>query len=142
MDNAKPAVTLIETSNMEALSNRYKYSFEDKNWYARVIELLIYAMLGTCVDIAYSVLFLSRFLGNLGPQYIRTTKRIMQYLCRTTKLKLIFCGNLKPLVGYTDLKWVRDLESCYSTSGYLFNISSGAINWSLKRQLTISLSSL
>lgn len=96
MDNTKPAVTLMETSNIEALPNRHKYSFENKNWYERVIESLMYAMLGTCMDIAYSVLFFSRFLGNLGPQHIRTTKRIMQYFCGTTKLELIFCGNLKP----------------------------------------------
>lgn len=102
MDNAKPAVTPIETSKMEALPDGYECSLEDRNWYARVIGSLMYAMLGTRVDIAYFVSFLGRFLGNPGPQHIRDTKRIMRYLRGTTKLELTFCGNLKPLVGYTD----------------------------------------
>lgn len=91
------------------------------------MRLLMYAMLGTCVDIAYSVLFFSRFLENLGLQHIHTTKHMMQYLCGITKLKLTFCGNFKPLVGYIDSDWVRNLETRCSNSGYLFNIDSKVI---------------
>lgn len=65
----------------------------------------------------------------------------MQYLWGTTKLEVTFCENLKLLVRYTDLDWVEDLKTCRSTSGYLFNIGSGVISWSSKKQSTISLSS-
>lgn len=141
MDNAKPAVTPMETSKMEALPEGYECSLEDRNWYARILGSLMYAMLGTRVDIAYSVSFLNRFLRNPGPQHIRATKRIMRYLRGTRKLELTFRGDLKPLVGYTDSDWAGDLETRRSTSGYLFNIGSGAISWSSKRQPTVSLSS-
>lgn len=47
MDNAKPAVTPMETCNMEALPDAYESSLEDRNCYARVIGSLMYTMLGT-----------------------------------------------------------------------------------------------
>ena len=65
----------------------------------------------------------------------------MRYLRGTTKLELTFRGDLKPLVGYTDSDWAGDLKTRRPTSGYLFNIGSGAISWSSKRQPTVSLSS-
>ena len=139
MDNAKPAVTPMETSKIEALPDGYECPLEDRTWYARAIGLLMYATLGTRVEIAYSVSFLNRYLGNPSPQYMRATKRIMQYLRGTTKLELTFCGEFKPLVGYTDLDWAGDIETRRSTSGFLFNIGSGAISWSSKRQPTVSL---
>lgn len=141
MDNAKPAVTPMETSKREALPDGYECPLEDRTWYARAIGSLMYALFGTRVDIAYSVSFLSRYLGNPGPQHMRATKRIMLYLRGTTKLELTFRRDLKPLLGYTDSDWAGDIETRRSTSGFLFNIGSGAISWSSKRQPTVSLSS-
>ena len=56
-------------------------------------------------------------------------------------MELVFRGDLQPLVGYTDSDWAGDIYTRCSTSGYIFNIGSGAISWSLKRQSTVSLSS-
>lgn len=65
----------------------------------------------------------------------------MQYLWGTHTMQLVFCGELRPLVGYTDSDWAGDISARHSTSGYIFNIGSGAISWSSKRQSTVSLSS-
>lgn len=88
----------------------------------------MYAMLGTRMDIAYSILFFSRYLRNSGPQHIRATKRIIQYFYRATKLELNFCKDFKLLVRYTDLDWVEDIETYCSTVGILFNIGSRIIS--------------
>jgi hypothetical protein len=40
----------------------------------------------------------------------------------------------------TDSDWVGDTDTRRSTPGYIFNLGSGAITWSSKRQPTISLS--
>lgn len=132
-DNAKPAVTPIETSKMEALPDGYECSHDDRNWYARAIRSLMYAILESRVEIAHSVSFLSRYLGNSDPQPMRTTKCIMLSLRGTTKFELIFRGDLIPLVGYTNLDEVRDMDTRCSISEFLFNIGSGAISWSSKR---------
>ena len=100
----------------------------------------MYAMLGTRVDTAFSVSMLSRHLANPGPAHIKAAKRIMRYLKGTSRVELAFRGNLRPLVGYTDADWAGDTATRRSTSGLLFNIGSGAISWSSKRQPTVSLS--
>lgn len=87
MNDAKPAVTLMKTSKIEILPNGYKCSHENRNWYAKIIESLMYAILGIRMNIDYSVLFFSRIFGNPDLQHICTTKRIMQYFCGTTKLE-------------------------------------------------------
>ena len=100
----------------------------------------MYAMLGTRVDTAFSVSILSRYLANPGPAHIKAAKRVMRYLKRTSQMGLAFRGTLKPLIGYTDADWAGDTQTRRSTSGFLFNIGSGAISWSSKQQPTVSLS--
>ena len=38
------------------------------------------------------------------------------------------------LVGYSDSDWASNLDDKKSTSGYSFNIGSGVISWSNKKQ--------
>lgn len=138
MWEAKSAATPMDTTKLENPEEGYVCSSEDKNW--RAIGSLMYAMLGTRVDIAFSVSVLSRQLANPGPAHIKAVKRIMRYLKGISHLELVFRGTLKPLTGYSDADWAGDLETRRSTSGFLFNIGSGAISWSSKRQPTVSLS--
>jgi hypothetical protein len=67
-------------------------------------------------------------------------KRIFQYLRGTLDLQLTFRGELKDLAGYSDSDWGGDPATYRSTAGFVFNIGSGAISWSSKRQPTIALS--
>lgn len=78
MNNAKPAVTPMETSRIEALPDGYESPLEDKTWYARVL-------LGTRVGTAYSISFLSRYLGNLSLQHMCATKTYHAILSRYNK---------------------------------------------------------
>ena len=45
------------------------------------------------------------------------------------------------MIGYSDSDWGGDTESHKSTSGYVFNIGSGAVSWSSKKQSVVALSS-
>lgn len=55
-------------------------------------------------------------------------------------MQLIFQGTLSDLIDYTDSDWAGDTATRRSTSGYVFNVESGAISWSSKRQATVALS--
>lgn len=101
----------------------------------------MYAMLGTRADIAYSVSVLSRYLADLTSAHVKGAKQIMRYLRGTYTMELVFLGDLLPLLGYTDSDCAGDISTRRSTSGYIFNIGSGAISWSSKRQSTVSISS-
>ena len=140
MWDAKPVVTPMDTNKLELPEEGYTCSAPEKQWYARAIGSLMYAMLGTRVDTAFSVSILSRYLANPGPAHIKAAKRVMRYLKGTSQMELAFRGTLKPLIGYTDADWAGDTQTRRSTSGFLFNIGSGAISWSSKRQPTVSLS--
>lgn len=140
MWDAKPVATPIDTSRMEPSEEGYICSNTEKQWYARAIGSLMYAMLGTRVDTAFSVSILSRYLANPGPAHIKAAKRVMRYLKGTSQMELVLCGALKPLTEYSDADWAGDTQTRRSTSGILFNIGSGAISWSSKRQPTVSLS--
>lgn len=56
-------------------------------------------------------------------------------------MQLVFRGPLDVFSGYNDSDGAGDLTNRRSTSGFLFNIGSGAISWSSKRQPTVALSS-
>jgi hypothetical protein len=101
----------------------------------------MYIMLGTRADIAFAVLVLSRYLSNPTQSHLLAAKRVLRYLRGTADLALTYRGDLQPLLGYTDADWGGDIETRRSTAGYLFNVGSGAISWSSKRQPTVALSS-
>lgn len=97
-------------------------------------------MLGTRPDIAYAVSVVSRFASNPTPEHHSAVEDIFRYLRSTIHYELTFSGYLTPLHGYTDSDWAGDTDTRRSTSGYTFNLGSGAIIWSSKRQLTVALS--
>jgi hypothetical protein len=142
MNECKPLVVPMDPNiRLETTPKDYTASKEDRDWYARLVGSLMYIMLGTRADIAYTVAVLCRYLSNPSEQHLLAAKRILRYLRGSTNLALTFRGDLKPLLGYTDADWGGDLDTRRSTAGYLFNVGSGAISWSSKRQPTVALSS-
>ncbi|EGU73768.1 hypothetical protein FOXB_15720 [Fusarium oxysporum f. sp. conglutinans Fo5176] len=82
-----------------------------------------------------------RHLANPTNEHQTAVKRMFRYLKGSQNLELVYQGGLQPLLGYTDSDWAGDLETRRSTSGYVFNLGTGAISWSSKRQRTVALSS-
>jgi len=52
---------------------------------------------------------------------------------------LVFKGPLIALSGYSDSDWAGDHNIWKSISGYVFNVRSTIISWSLKLQSTVIL---
>ena len=70
--------------------------------YQHVVGSLMYIMLETRGDIAYTVSMVSRYLSNPGPQHVKLTRRILWYLKGTKALRLTYKGQLQMLNGFTD----------------------------------------
>jgi len=70
----KLVITSMDTNKLEPPKEGFIAIETDRNWYARAIGLLIYAMLGTRPDIVYAVLVCSRYIANLGEPYIKAVK--------------------------------------------------------------------
>ena len=107
--------------------------------YQEAVGSLMYATLGTRLDISYAITNVSRFSSNPGTPHWDAVRRIYHYLLGTKDLRLTYGGVEKALVGYTDADGSMD-EDRKAISGYAFLIDGGAISWSSKKQEIVSLS--
>ena len=114
--------------------------------YAILIGLLMYLVIGTRLDIAYSVQCLAQFTQNPKPVHWTAVKHIFRYLKGTRTLGLTYGGeeepeelNDKELNIYCDADWASDADR-KSVSGYVITLAHGAVAWSSKKQSTVALS--
>ncbi|KAK2985142.1 hypothetical protein RJ640_000909 [Escallonia rubra] len=84
----------------------------------------------------------SRFMHNPTAHHLGAAKGILRYIAGTRDFELWYSqvSNFR-LVGFSGSDWVGCLDDRRSTSGSVFNLGSGAINWTSKRQATVALSS-
>ena len=84
--------------------------------------------------------FHTRYSSRPNNSHWQAVKQIFRYIKGTLDLKLTFRGTLTALTSYTYADWASDQDTRRSTSGSVFNLGSGAISWSSKRELTFALS--
>jgi hypothetical protein len=134
------AIPMDPSLKLTPAQEGYKAGARFKTTYQSMVGSLMYAMLGTRPDIAFSVSVVSRYASNPDESHLRAVKNIFRYLRGTANYELCFQGTLESLTGFTDASWGDDFSTRRSTSGYIFNLGSGAITWSSKRQPTVALS--
>jgi hypothetical protein len=72
----------------------------------------------------------------------KEAKRILHYVHGTVQFEIHYnSGGTLLLVGFTDSNWVGDPNDRKSTAGYVFNLGSGLVTWTCKKQHAISISS-
>ncbi|KAJ9546934.1 hypothetical protein OSB04_019477 [Centaurea solstitialis] len=120
-------------------------SSQDKNKmksipYASAIGSIMYAMLCTRPDVAYSVSVMSRYQQNPGEAHRVAVKNILKYLRRTKEMFLVFEGSEDEIsvTSYTDASFQTDRDDFRSQSGYVFTLNGGAISWKSSKQDTIA----
>jgi transposase InsO family protein len=138
--NSKPQLTPMKTERLEPAPNNWTAKPEFKKEYQTHVGTLMYAMLGTRPDIAFAVACVSRYASNPTDEHMTAVKRIFAYLRDTLNYELTYRGDIVDLTGYSDSDWGGDTSTYRSTAGFVFNIGSGAISWSSKRQPTVALS--
>ena len=107
--------------------------------YREAVGSLMYAAMGTRPDIAFAVSTVSQFSHNPGWVHWEAVKRIFRYLLGTKDLELVYGGEKRGLVGYTDADGASQ-EHRRAISGYVFLIDGGAVSWSSKKQELVTLS--
>ncbi|KAJ9546964.1 hypothetical protein OSB04_019507 [Centaurea solstitialis] len=108
--------------------------------YASAIGSIMYAMLCTRPDVAYSVSVTSRYQQNPGEPHWVAVKNILKYLRRTKDMFLVFGGSEDEISvnGYSDASFQTDRDDFRSQSGYVFTLNGGAISWKSSKQDTIA----
>ncbi|KAL8148289.1 hypothetical protein AgCh_005603 [Apium graveolens] len=104
--------------------------------YTSAIGSIMYVMLCTRSDVAYSISVMSRYQSNPGEVHWKAVKNILKYLRRTQDIFLVFSGESElKIEGYTDSSFQSESDS-KSMSGYVFTLNGGAISWKSSKQST------
>ena len=110
--------------------------------YQELIGSLLYLSGATRPDIAFAVNDLSRFNDKHSEPHWKALKRVVRYLKGTADLKLTYKrGEENDMTAYSDADWGADIDKRRSCTGYVVNMSGGAISWCSQRQSIVALSS-
>ena len=127
--DAKPAITLLLT-NWEPKANTGKAMAAEITRYQSIIGSLLYLMIGTCPDIAFTVTHLSQFSTNPTKDHYKAVQHVCRYLVGTRDYKLVYTREAdKGLVTYTNSDWAADKIRCRSVTDYFFKLANGIILW-------------
>jgi len=97
--------------------------------YASTMGSLIYAILCTRPNISFVVVMVSRYYSNPRPLHWVIVKHILKYLRRTRNYMLVYHNGDLIATGYTNSEFQFDHDPWRSSSGYVFTLADGAINW-------------
>ncbi len=156
MSESKPVPTPMEEPKSN--TGRLELITEDDDDatgvpYREAIGSLMYLMIGSRPDIAYSVGKLARFCENPKTKHWVAVKRVLRYICGSSKMGLCYDGlkdgtlesqdSVKEtdVFGYCDSDWAGDVSDRKSTSAYVFMRSGAAISWCSKKQTVVATSS-
>jgi hypothetical protein len=115
--------------------------------YQTLVGKVMYDMISTRPDIAFTVSQLSQYTSNPSPEHENASKHLLRYLHGTTNAGITFQGsgsnpNDVDLIGYTDASYGDNVDSNKSTSRYVFTVAGGAVSWKSKKQSIVALSSM
>ena len=107
--------------------------------YAQAISSVLWPVVISCPDVAFTVGVLSQFIQNPGQAHWEGVKRVTTYLGNMKNIWLTFgrCGNTI-LEGFCDADWAGQPHR-HLISGYSFHMGVGAITWSSKKQYIVAL---
>lgn len=106
----------------------------------QLVGSLMYAVMCTRPDLAFTVGYLSRYQSVANEDLWRALKRILRYVKASLDLKLDFSANEEASVlqGYADADYAMDKEDRKSTSGYIFKVYGCTVSWSSRKQQTVA----
>ncbi|GKV38633.1 hypothetical protein SLEP1_g46522 [Rubroshorea leprosula] len=138
MLECKPISTPMEM-NARLCSHKGK-DLTSATMYRQLVGSLIYLILSR-PNISFAVGMVSRFMQNPKKSHLEAVRRILKYVKGTLDYGILYkSGTECKVVGYCDADYAGCHDTRRSTTGYVFNLGSGAISWCSKRQPTVSLS--
>ena len=115
--------------------------------YANAVGSLMYVIMCTRPDIAYSMSLVSRFMSNPGKVHWQALKWILRYIKGSLGKGLVYGGADKnsyssaAIEGFVDSNYAGCLDTRKSITGYIFTAFGTAISWKASLQKVVALSS-
>ncbi|CAM8931496.1 unnamed protein product [Rhodiola kirilowii] len=111
--------------------------------YDVAIGSVMYAMLCTRPDLAFSISVLSRFMSNPCENHWLGMKYLLRYLSSTANLGLVYADfdSKHDIVGYVDSDYANNKDNRKSTTSFFFTWAGNCISWKSQLQSIVALSS-
>ena len=112
--------------------------------YQQLVGSIMYLMVGSRPDIAFSVGVLCQYMHKPGIEHWRAAQRVLRYLQGSRELCLTFTrsSNGDTLMGYCDASFGDNVDDGKSTTGAFFTLAGAAITWMSRKQDTVALSTV
>jgi len=140
MELCNPAMTPADPHvKLESSKPEFEATLYERNRHQSAVGSLMYAILGSQLDIAYAISKVSQYSVNPDSTHWTAVKRIFHYLAGTPNRGLCY----EPFgsgMGFTNADWGSG-EDRKSIAGYTFLLNGAAISWIRKKQSTVALSS-
>ena len=107
--------------------------------YSELVGSLLYLSVCTRPDITQAVGALSRYMSKPTVIHWQAGKALLRYLSGTLDYG-IYYDSKSALLGYCDSDYAGDIDTRRSTTGYVFILNGGVIDWSSRLQPTVAAS--
>ena len=140
MSNCKPISTPM--CSITKLTRSESKDTTQKLPYRELVGALMYLMIASRPDLAYTMSVLSRYLDCYNESHWKAIKRTLRYLSGTTNHFLTLGGNTADpnIICFADADYGGDIDTGKSTSGYVCLLNDGTVSWFSKKQPTVACS--
>jgi hypothetical protein len=147
MQDCKPSTTPMSKEEVNVLTvgdtKGKKLDTNSHALYRQIIGKLMYVMVGTRPDLAYTLSVLERFATAPDTYHMALAKCMLVYVKATINYRLYYKRGsgfaISTLTGYVDSDYAN-LDDCKSTTRVCFFVDDSLIYWCSKRQSTIATS--
>ena len=116
---------------------------DSKWWYQSMVGSLMWLMLYTWPDLAFTVSILSKFNNKPTTEYLAAATYTLWYRYNTANLGIQYnVQNLNIPIGYTDSDFAGDPDDRKSTSSYIFMLAGGVVSWRTQKQPLVAFSTV
>jgi hypothetical protein len=114
----------------------------DEKEYQQIVGSVMYGMIYTRPDIAFTTGRLSQFLKAPVQRHYSGVKELLRYIGYTINQKIRYGpSERRDLTVYTDADWAGDKSDRKSTSGFVAMLYGGPISWASRKQTSVATSS-
>jgi len=116
---------------------------DSKRRYQSMVGSLMWLMLCTRPDLAFTVSMLSKFNDKPTTEHLAAATYALRYLRNTANLGIQYnTQNSNMPIGYTDSDFAGHPDDRKSTSGYVFMLAGGAVSWRARKQPLVAFSTV
>jgi len=116
---------------------------DGKQRYQSIVGSLMWLMLCTRPELAFTVSRLSKFSSTPNTEHLSAATYTLRYLRNTANLTIQYNASDSKAnmpIGYTDSDFAGDPDDRKSTSGFVFMLAGGAITWRARKQPLVAFS--